>query len=169
MRPGRVRIPAAPLQAGVPLPPVCIPHGRPAVATRPASFEPKPKITLFLLFGVLDAAVAGKVHARALPVCDRCLETQRARRRLIPIPVIVGLAVVLACLLGSSDNAITLFIAILAIPVGAVFSLQLSKWARWNTIMNGEASRDRAFVDFEQVSPSFQRRFAELSTQTTRT
>lgn len=160
-----LRIPSAPLAAGVPLPALCIPHGRPAVATRRARFDSGTSIWLYVAVGLLASAMGEHVDARAIPVCDSCLATQRSRRLVVAIPITLAfLAFVAAGTLGSSDSGAVWTVVVLSLVALAV-AVGFAKWTRWAVITGGRVTQDGRYVEFREVSPAFARAFDALARQ----
>jgi len=102
---GLLRIPAAPLSAGVPLPAACIRHGEPAVATRPVTFLSRTPawVGLFIIFTivvpiVLTLVLRKRVKAAAIPVCDECVADRSLRLRAMTAALVSTAVLISGCL-----------------------------------------------------------------------
>jgi hypothetical protein len=161
-----VTIPSAPLEQGVPLPPLCIRHGRPAVATRPATFTSRVPVWVYLLFlvslliaVVVAMVITKKVRAVAVPVCDQCLDDRRLRLQVMTA-CLVGTAVAVAAgaMLGTDAGMALL---LLGLFVGVLGALVAGSTSRWPHLMRGTVDRSGWTVEVKAAGP-FAAAFAEL-------
>ena len=169
-RPARLlRIPAAPLSAGVPLPSVCIRHGEPAVATRPMTFLSRTPVWvgLFIIFTilvpiVLTLVLRKRVKAAAIPVCDQCLADRSLRLRTMTV-ALVATAVLIPAAFVIPNSALLAIVGVLAFIVAPFAALLAGTQTRWGFLMGATVEQNGLWVQIKAPAPAFAQAYALLA------
>ena len=164
-----IRIPAAPLSAGVPLPAVCVRHGEPTVVTRPMTFLSKTPtwVWLFIFFTilvpiVLTLVLRKRVKAAAIPVCDQCLADRSLRLRMMTA-ALVATAVLIPAALVIPNSALLAVVGVLAFIVAPFAALLAGTQTRWGFLMGAQVEQDGLWVQIKSPAPAFAEAYALLA------